>query len=292
MCATRRCSRSPSPSNSPSDARDRADTRPGSRPTGAARGRRRPRTASAAAEAISSARRVFPIPPGPVIVSNRTSSRCRSAVASARLSSRPISVVIGAGRGHPAISSCRRSAIASANRGSLMLGVDLVHLDLRASTSSRSVEKSASSASASREHLALRRQQRDAAQRHVQDGRPGGGVQLARDRRPDLPALLRRRRVAARTLSCTYSGRPAKRAGKGSGGPMTTQSSAAERDDLGDAQAPGGLEPLRAGGQMPPPISSASSDVVTSSTPATSRSSPAPPASWPPRPTWWKTSTS
>ena len=64
-------------------------------------------------------------------------ARARSASSSAR------------SRGHPATSSCRRSAIASANCGSLMSASTSCTSTFDRSTSSRSVENSASSASGS-----------------------------------------------------------------------------------------------------------------------------------------------
>ncbi len=90
------------------------------------------------------------------------------------------------------ISSCRRSAIATANAGSLMSRLDLVHLDrvverLAQPREERSVRVGVV------EHLPLDGDHRDALQRHEQHRRALGVGQLAADRPSELGALLGRR---------------------------------------------------------------------------------------------------
>ena len=85
-----RCSRSPSKSKSPSDRAIVPMTSPGSLHRLERHEDRAVRELVCGRRGDARARRVFPTPPGPVIVSSRTSSRWRSAAASARLCSRPI----------------------------------------------------------------------------------------------------------------------------------------------------------------------------------------------------------
>ena len=145
---------------------------------------------SAVAEATACARRVFPIPPGPVIVSSRTSSRCRSAAASARLSLAPDEASSRARSVVPPMSSCRRSAIASANCGSL----------ISASTSCTStLDPSTSSRSAGEQRLVRLGRRRPLRRRRCPRAAPVGQRPRPRDRhdRAVARALRRRRRLRA-----------------------------------------------------------------------------------------------
>ena len=91
------------------------------------------------------------------------------------------------------ISSCSRFAIASANAGSLTSASTSCTSTFAGSTRRADRVEQRPVGIGVVEDLALRRDRGDAAQRHEQHGRAGGGIQLLADDPPDLAALVRRR---------------------------------------------------------------------------------------------------
>ena len=190
------------------------------------------------------------------------------------------------------ISSCSRSAIASANAGSLTSASTSCTSTFEVSTSARIAVEERLVGLGIVEDLALRRDRRDTAERDEEHRRPRRGVQLLRDDAADLPALLGRRphQGDGRVVDVEVPAREPLRHRVHRA--EVDHVERAERDDLRDPALPGGLEPLGHGDEH------AAGDEVAelrrrhverAGDEAASISASIEP---PPVPVWWKTSTS